>query len=139
MGRPRHEVNVVNAHGRVRMRRAPIIDAVHRVLVAEKVEGGAVTLILVDDDELLELNRAYLGHDYYTDVITFSLERKPLEGEIYISVDRAREQAADVGVRLGDEILRLAIHGTLHLAGYDDITDAQRRHMTTLEDRYLGH
>lgn len=138
MGRLRHLVHVINAHPSIRMPRAPIADAVMRVLSIENVASGEVTVVLVDDDELLSMNRRHLAHDYYTDVITFGLEADPLEGEIYISVDRAREQAADVGVRLGDELRRLAVHGALHLAGYDDADDAQRRHMTTLEDRYLS-
>jgi probable rRNA maturation factor len=137
MVRRRHEVYVINAHPSVRMPHAPIADAVARVLAGERVNGGEVSVILVDDEELLAMNRRHLDHDYYTDVITFGLEVDPLEGEIYISVDRAREQALDVGVRLGDELQRLAVHGALHLAGYDDATDAERRRMTELEDRYL--
>jgi probable rRNA maturation factor len=136
MGR-RHLVTVVNAHPSVRMPHAPIREAVERVLVAERVPSGEVTIVLVDDEELLGMNRRHLAHDYYTDVITFPLEADPLEGEVYISVDRAREQAAEVGVRLGDELRRLAVHGALHLAGYDDANDDERRRMTALEDRYL--
>ena len=60
-----------------------------------------------------------------------------MEGEIYISVDRAREQAAEFGVGVHDEVERLAIHGALHLAGYDDATAAGREEMRRLEDRYL--
>lgn len=138
MASRRHDVQVINAHPRVRMPRAPIAEAVARTLAAERAPIGAVTVVLVDDEELLAMNRRHLDHDYYTDVITFGLEVDPLEGEIYISVDRAREQAADVGVRLGDELRRLAVHGALHLAGHDDASDEQRRRMTELEDRYLA-
>jgi rRNA maturation RNase YbeY len=130
-------VEVINAHATIRVPRAPIIDAVERALAGERVNGGSVSIVLVDDDALLELNRTHLAHDYYTDVITFGLEADPLEGEIYISVDRAREQAREVGDTLGRELRRLAIHGALHLAGYDDATDAERRRMTELEDHYL--
>ena len=131
-------VQVINAHPRVRLPRQPIVEAVERVLARERVAAGEVSVILVDDEELLGLNRRHLDHDYYTDVITFGLERDPLDAEIYISVDRAREQAADVGVRLTDEIRRLAVHGALHLAGHDDATDEERAAMSRLEDRYLG-
>lgn len=139
MGRPRHRVDLVNAHPRTRLPRAPIVAAIERVLAGERVADAEVTVILVDDETLLELNRRHLDHDWYTDVITFGLEHDPLEGEIYISVDRAREQASDVGVRLGEEVRRLAVHGALHLAGHDDATDEQRRRMSVLEDRYLAH
>lgn len=138
MRRARHLVQVINAHPRVRLVRAPIVEAVSRVLLHEKVSDGSVNVVLVDDEELLALNRRHLAHDYYTDVITFGLEDSPLEGEIYISVDRAREQAATFGIRLGEEVRRLAVHGALHLAGYSDDTDTGRRQMTALEDRYLG-
>jgi probable rRNA maturation factor len=138
MARARHDVQVINAHPRVRMPRAPIESAVARTLAAERVASGVVNVVLVDDDALLNLNRRHLAHDYYTDVITFGLEVDPLEGEIYISVDRAREQAREHGVRLGDEVRRLAVHGALHLAGHDDATDDDRRRMSALEDRYLA-
>lgn len=138
MGRLRHHVTIVNAHPRSRLVRAPIANAVLHVLARERVVAGHVAVVLVDDDALLEMNRTHLGHDYHTDVITFGLEDDPLEGEIYISVDRARQQAQEFGVQLGHEVRRLAIHGALHLAGYVDTTTEQRRHMATLEDRYLG-
>jgi rRNA maturation RNase YbeY len=133
----KHQVDVANAHPRTRLRRSPIADAVARVLRGERVGRAAVSVVLVSDDALLEMNREHLQHDFYTDVITFPLEAEPLEGEIYISVDRAREQAAQYGVGLYDEICRLAVHGTLHLAGYDDASDAEREAMRRLEDKYL--
>ncbi len=132
-----YQIDVINAHPRTRLRRAPIAGGVERALRGEKVRRAEVNVILVDDEELLRMNREHLGHDYYTDVITFTLEEKPLEGEIYISVDRAREQAREYGVGLYEEVKRLAIHGVLHLAGYDDASDEQRGRMKALEDRYL--
>jgi rRNA maturation RNase YbeY len=92
----------------------------------------------VSDAELHQMNRTFLGHDYQTDVITFRLEDEPRAGEINIRVDRAREQAKEYGVGLYDEIYRLAAHGALHLAGYDDATPAEREAMRRLEDHYLG-
>jgi len=132
------DIDVINAHPRTRLRRSGIAASVTAALRGENVPGARVNVILLSDDELLEMNRRHLGHDYHTDVITFRLEDQPLEGEIYISVDRAREQAAEYGVGLHDEVRRLAIHGALHLAGYDDATDAERDAMRTLEDRYLA-
>lgn len=132
------QVLVVNAHPTTRLRKERIADKVVQALKGEKIGRGEVTVILVDDEELLQMNREHLEHDYYTDVITFPLEDDPLEGEIYISVDRAREQAIEYGVGLYEEVERLAIHGALHLAGYDDADDASRTVMRGLEDRYLS-
>lgn len=134
----RYDIDVINAHPRTRLRRSEIGACVARTLQGERIGAAQVNVVLVSDDELLEINRAHLQHDYYTDVITFMLEEEPLEGEIYISVDRAREQAAEYGVGLYEEIKRLAVHGALHLAGHDDATDAQREQMRVLEDRYLA-
>ncbi len=133
-----YQIEVINAHPRTRLRRSEIADGVARALAGENITAAEVNVVLVSDEELLEMNRAHLHHDYYTDVITFTLEQKPLEGEIYISLDRAREQAAEYGVGLYEEIKRLAIHGALHLAGYNDATDADREAMRRLEDRYLA-
>jgi probable rRNA maturation factor len=132
------EVEVINAHPTTRLRKAGIAAGVERTLRGEKVRAARVNVILVEDEELLRMNREHLQHDYYTDVITFTIEEKPLEGEIYISIDRAREQAAEYGVGVHEEVMRLAIHGALHLAGHNDATDAEREGMRGLEDRYLA-
>jgi probable rRNA maturation factor len=134
----KHDVTVINAHPRTRLRREEIARKVAQVLRGEKVGTAQVNIVLVSDDDLLEMNRTHLAHDYYTDVITFTLEEKPLEGEIYISIDRARDQASEYGVGLYEEIQRLAIHGALHLAGYNDANSAEREEMRRLEDRYLS-
>ncbi|MBS1911048.1 MAG: rRNA maturation RNase YbeY [Bacteroidetes bacterium] len=134
----KHTITIINAHPNTRLRRAPVAAGVAAALRGEKIRRGEVRVILVSDEELLGMNREHLGHDYYTDVITFPLENDPLEGEIYISVDRAREQAAEFGVGLYEEVQRLAIHGTLHLAGHEDATETERAAMRSLEDRYLS-
>ena len=132
------EVEVINAHPKARLRKSGIAAGVERALRGEKIRSAQVNVILVDDEELLRMNREHLRHDYYTDVITFTIEEKPLEGEIYISLDRAREQAGEYRVGVYEEVTRLAIHGALHLAGYDDATEGERERMRGLEDRYLA-
>jgi rRNA maturation RNase YbeY len=132
-----YTISVINAHPTTRLPRAQIQHDVEGVLRGEGVDAAEVNVVLVSDEELHQMNREHLGHDYVTDVITFPLEERPLEGEIYISIDRAREQAVEYGVGLYDEIRRLAIHGALHLAGYDDATERERGRMRELEDRYL--
>ncbi len=134
----RRHVSVHNTHPTTRLRREPIAAIVNTVLKGEGVSWSSVAVVLVDDATLHRMNVAFLKHDHPTDVITFPIEFDPVEGEIYISVDRAREQASEYGVTLTNEILRLAAHGALHLAGHDDHTDAERALMTALEDTYLA-
>jgi rRNA maturation RNase YbeY len=81
----------------------------------------------------------FLGHDEPTDVISFPLEEEVrLEGEVYVNLDRAKEQAKHFGVSFRNEVARLVIHGILHLVGYDDTTTEQARIMKSEEDRQLG-
>lgn len=116
-----------------------ITSAIQRTLQGEKVKQADIAVIIVSDDELLELNKMYLNHHYYTDVITFPLgdEGGPIEGEIYISMDTAAAQAKEYSVSRTNELTRLAVHGTLHLVGYDDATKEQREHMHQLENKYI--
>ena len=92
------------------------------------------------DEELRELNVQSLGHDYYTDILTFEIDRTAthLMGELYFSVDRALENARKHKQAIEDELILLAIHGVLHLAGYDDHDPKAKRVMATVQNRYLA-
>jgi rRNA maturation RNase YbeY len=80
------------------------------------------------------MNRTHLDHDYYTDIITFDLsDSEPIEGEIYISVDRVKENASTYGVSFEEELCRVMCHGLLHLIGYDDHSDADKQEMRAKE------
>jgi len=131
-------VEITTVHRSLRVPHEVIRRAVETALRGEHIGTARVGVVLLDDEELLAMNRRFLEHDWYTDVITFPIEAKPLEGEIYISLDRAREQAGEVGVTLRTETCRLAVHGALHLAGHDDATEGEREAMRVLEDRYLA-
>jgi rRNA maturation RNase YbeY len=132
-------VQVVNAHGTRRMPRTLLTDAVRSALEGEGVRSAVISIVGVNDRRCKRLNRTFLGHDYVTDVISFPLEEVPrLEGEIYINRDRARVQAGEYHVSTRHELARLAIHGTLHLTGYDDRTRAQAARMHAREDVVLG-
>ena len=105
-------------------------------------EGGApgtLSVVLADHATVLELNRAYLQHDYITDVLAFALSDDPLEfdGEIYIDLDTAAERHTEFGTTYEREACRYAVHGLLHLLGYDDHTPDGKAHMHVLEDQYL--
>ena len=100
---------------------------------------GDLSYIFCSDDYLLEINKQYLDHDYYTDIITFdnSEEDGKVEADIYVSVDRVRENAAEFGSDFETEMHRVLIHGLLHLIGYNDTSDELKAQMRAKEDECL--
>lgn len=120
-----------------RLPKRTIERAVAAALDGEAIADARVTVVVCDDETIRAINAQFLDHDWATDVITFPLAEAPLEGEIYISVDTARRQAAEYGVSLRNELVRLAVHGTLHLVGYDDTTEAERLLMHRVQERYV--
>lgn len=102
--------------------------AVRRVLAAEAVGAAELSIALVGDAEIAQLNAQYLGHEGPTDVISFALHEpgEPPLGDIYIGSEQARRQAPSFGATEAEEILRLAVHGTLHALGYDHPTGEDR-------------
>ena len=131
-------VEVFNAHPRRRVRSAPVRRAVRQVVRLERRRSAAVTVVFIDGRRCARINQKFLGHRGSTDVISFPLEEgPPTEGEVYVNLDRARRQARTEGVAEANEIVRLVVHGTLHLLGYDDTTAPLRRRMKLREDRYV--
>jgi probable rRNA maturation factor len=106
---------------------------------SEGYEIADLNYIFCDDDYLLEINKQYLDHDYFTDIITFdnSEEDNVLEGDIYISVDRVKENAATFDADFETEMRRVLIHGLLHLMGYQDSDEKLKNEMRAKEDQYL--
>ena len=98
-----------------------------------------INYIFCSDDYLLEINKEYLKHDTYTDIITFELSSKgePLIADVYISIERIRENARTFGVSFLNELHRVIFHGALHLCGYGDKTNKARDTMRRLESSYL--
>ena len=107
------------------------------VAVAEGKPVHEVAYIFCSDDYLLQMNRDYLQHDYYTDVITFPYSQILVHGDIFISTDRIRDNARTNNISLERELCRVMVHGVLHLAGYSDKTDIERAQMTEKENFYL--
>ena len=107
--------------------------------VADRItlQAASLDIIFVDDAALREMHERYLNDPEPTDVITFDLGDEVVEGEIYISYQRAREQAMQYNVSLQQEILRLVIHGLLHLKGYDDMEETARREMKQIENELV--
>jgi probable rRNA maturation factor len=103
----------------------------------EKVRLGSLSIVFCSDDYILALNKRFLQHDYYTAILSFPLSApaKPLEAEIYISIDRVRENAINEGVPFRQELHRVIFHGVF--CGYKDKSRADVKRMRALEDRYL--
>ena len=104
-------------------------------------DTASISIILSNDVKLLQLKKQYLQKDVLTDVLSFNLEEKgdPVEGEIYISLNRVSENAKKFNQDIERELKRVIIHGLLHLLGYDDQTQEEKKEMTRLEDHYLSH
>ena len=99
---------------------------------------GDISIIFCSDPYILDINIKYLGHDYYTDVITFDYcEGNVLSGDLFISVDTVRENALTYGSTFEEELNRVMVHGLLHLIGYDDHTPEQQKVMRQKENYYL--
>ncbi len=105
----------------------------------EQKELNTLTYIFCSDDYLLEINKSFLQHDYYTDIITFELAEKnqATEGEIYISIDRVKDNAQSEKTSFTKELHRVIFHGALHLCGYKDKTPQQEKQMRAKEDEWM--
>lgn len=106
-----------------------------------KETGCSLSLncVFCSDDYLLKVNQDFLQHDYYTDIITFPLEQtdRKITAEIYISIDRVRDNARQNNVQEEEEINRVIFHGVLHLCGYGDKTEAEQKRMRKKESEWL--
>ena len=105
----------------------------------EKFICGDLSFIFCLDEYLLKINKEYLNHDYYTDIITFNyVEGKTISGDIFISIDRVRDNAQQYGVSFENELSRVIIHGVLHLIGFDDKDESSQLIMRMKEEEYLS-
>ena len=99
---------------------------------------GDISVIFCSDEYLLKMNKEYLDHDYYTDIITFDyVEGNVISGDLFISLDRIAENAKTFDTTLLKELYRVVFHGVLHLVGYKDKTDDEEREMRKKENYYL--
>lgn len=111
----------------------------HSIKSENKVPG-TICFVFCSDPYLLELNKTHLNHATFTDIITFdySAETKNISGDIFISIDRVKENAKKFEVAFEDELKRVMIHGVLHILGYKDKTPQQKKKMTLMENKYLS-
>ena len=115
-------------------------DFILSIFKKEKKKAGNISYVFCSDDYLLDINRSYLNHDYFTDIITFDLSESgsnSIDGEIYISVDTVRDNARRFKTSFSKELHRVMFHGVLHLCGYKDKSDNEQTAMTEKEDHYL--
>lgn len=104
----------------------------------EKVPGD-ISYIFCSDEQLLEINKEYLNHDYYTDIITFDYsEADEVSGDMFISIDRIKDNAKELKVSYQEELYRVIIHGVLHLLGYKDKTEEESEQMREMENKSLS-
>lgn len=96
-----------------------------------------LSIVFVDSHEILKMNRQFLNHDYITDIITFddTLDQPDFLGEIYICLDQCKNQCSEYGHTFEEELLTLIIHGVLHLTGYDDLDELEKKKMFAEQDR----
>jgi rRNA maturation RNase YbeY len=120
----------------------PLDSLVNTLPVLVETEGfdlGEITIIFCTDEELLELNKQHLSHDYFTDIITFNYnDGKTLSGDLFVSTDRIFDNAKQLEVPFTEELHRVCYHGVLHLVGYNDKTDADCLLMREKENYYLN-
>jgi rRNA maturation RNase YbeY len=114
-----------------------------KTLVSELVKSkkkviGEISFIITSDAYLRTVNKEFLNHDYFTDVISFNYsDNDNISGEIYISEDTVRQNSAEYNVNFDNEMLRVMLHGILHLVGYDDKTEAEKQKMRQHEDKWM--
>lgn len=120
-------------------RQNDLSDWIQKACKEEKVEIAQLDFIFCSDDDLLEINNKHLGHNYLTDVITFPYsEGETIEGDVFISIDRVKDNAKDLDIEWFDELCRVLIHGVLHLCGYSDKLEVEQAEMRRKEDYYLS-
>ena len=118
-----------------------ILSVCENILMDSNQDEASITFIFSNDDKLRKLKKEYFGEDVFTDTISFNLEEEsdPIEGEVYISLERVSENAHTFQQDFITEYKRVIIHGCLHLLGYNDELPADKTKMTELEETYLSH
>ena len=128
-----------NSHNQIRIERKKIRKIIEIIFIEEGFDYELISLIFCDDEYLLNLNRKFLKHDFYTDILTFDIsDTQSIAGELYISMERIKENAKKFNVKNKVELSRVIIHGILHLLKYKDKFKNEKIIMREKEDYYLG-
>jgi len=133
-------IDINNKQDRLTIDPDRLTRALEMILREEGVEAAAISLAIVDDPTIQDLNRRFLDHDEPTDVLSFVLDEEAgrLEGDVIVSADTAARTAAQLQWSAGDELLLYTVHGALHLVGYDDLDPDSRGEMRERERHYLA-
>ena len=131
-------INIHNDSNYQYIPRQRIITTLEQLLFNEKVEEATVNVIVTDNEGIQKINNQYLEHDYPTDVLSFKMEENTFEAEVYISVEMAKTNADEYKTNWREELVRYAIHGVLHILGYDDATEEGSSAMRKKENKYLA-
>lgn len=134
-------VAIAGLPANLRRLRGAIEGICHDVLHAHQVKSYSISITFVDDNRISVLNRQALGREGATDVIAFDLSEEGLVlervGDIYISVDQARKNSAELSIEEDEELIRLVVHGLLHVLGYTDSTPTARKEMSKIQEAYV--
>jgi len=115
-----------------------IISWINDSIIKENRISGDINIIFTSDKYLLEINKQYLKHNYFTDIVTFNYcEKDTINGDIFISIDTVKNNSHRFDVKVSEELERVIIHGILHLIGYDDKNDEEKALMREKENYYL--
>jgi len=116
-----------------------LIEWLDSIFEKEEKSFELIEYIICSDEYLLDINKQYLDHDYYTDIITFPLSKDPIEATIFISIDRIKDNADAFKQTLEDELHRVLAHGLLHLIGYNDKTETEVKEIREKENEHLAY
>ena len=108
------------------------------ILIKENIKIKYINVIFCDDNFLLKINNKFLDHDFYTDVISFNYSSNQIEGEIYISISRVLDNSITYNTDENVELVRVIVHGLLHLCGYNDKNHEEKKSMKLKEDEYMN-
>lgn len=115
-----------------------ITSWIEKIVSLQEGAIAEIVYIFCSDERLLEINKSSLSHDYYTDIITFPYQYDPIHTDIFISIDRVKENAASFGVAFEEELKRVMIHGVLHMLGFSDHSEEEKEEMREKEDWALS-
>ena len=123
----------------IKLKKSNLKNYIKYLIHNELKKAGNISIVLCSDNYLLEMNKKYLEHDYFTDIITFDYSEKgKLAGDIFISIERVKENAESYNTTFDAELGRVMAHGVLHLSGYKDKTPPDKKLMKSKEDFYLA-
>lgn len=123
---------------KLNFKKTPVKQWIKYIIELHHKKLGDLAYMFCDDPTILKINKDYLNHDYFTDIITFDYDELDIvSGDIFISVDTVRSNSKEYGVSFDNELLRVIIHGVLHLIGFDDTDDDKQAVMTQKENESL--